>query len=149
MESEVDISNNRVQITRVFAAPRPLVFAFWTQAEKLQQWTGCKDATSCEVEMDFRVGGSFTQRMQIKGAGEFVITGHYDEIIEPVRIVYHANLGMAVTRIAIDFVEQGDETKVVLTQEGLPDESLCKIVSQGTMESFDKLDEMLAAQLVS
>jgi uncharacterized protein YndB with AHSA1/START domain len=148
MESEVDISANRLQITRVFAAPRPLVFSFWTRADKLQQWTGCNDATSCEVEMDFRVGGSFTQKMQIRGAGEFVITGHYDEIIEPERIVYHADLGMAATRITIDFVEQGDETRVVLTQEGLPDESLCKIVSQGTMESFQKLDEMLVAQIV-
>src|SRR6266853_1131392 len=57
MKSEVKISGNRIQITQVFDAPRPLVFAWWTQAEKLQQWSGCKAATKCEIEMDFRGGG--------------------------------------------------------------------------------------------
>src|ERR1700688_2476 len=62
MKSEVKISGNRLQITRIFDAPRQLVVAWWTQAEKLQQWSGCKVATKCEIEMDFRVGGSFTQK---------------------------------------------------------------------------------------
>jgi uncharacterized protein YndB with AHSA1/START domain len=125
-----------------------LVFTYWSRADKLQQWTGCKEATACEVEMDFRVGGSFTQKMQIEGAGEFVITGRYLEIIEPERIAYQADLGVATTRITIDFIEQGNQTKVVLIQEGLPDENICKIVSQGTMESFDKLETRLAASVV-
>ena len=60
MKSEVRISGNRLQITRVFDAPRHLVFSWWTEAGKLQQWSGCKEATNCEVVMDFRVGGSFT-----------------------------------------------------------------------------------------
>ena len=74
MKSEVKISGNRLLITRVFDAPRQLVFAWWTQAEKLQQWSGCKAATRCEIKMDFRVGGSFTQKMHIAGAGEFSFT---------------------------------------------------------------------------
>jgi uncharacterized protein YndB with AHSA1/START domain len=65
MKSEVRISGNRLQITRTFDAPRQLVFGCWSQAEKLQQWSGCKEATECEIVMDFRVGGSFTQKMQI------------------------------------------------------------------------------------
>ena len=72
MKSEVRISGNRLQITRVFDAPRHLVFGWWTQAEKLQQWSGCKEATKCEIVMDFRVGGSFTQKMQIAANGEDV-----------------------------------------------------------------------------
>lgn len=75
MKSEVRISGNRLQITRVFDAPRHLVFGWWTQAEKLQQWSGCKDATRCEIDMDFRAGGSFTQKMQIAGKGEFTFAG--------------------------------------------------------------------------
>lgn len=65
MESEVKVSGNRLRITRMFNAPREIVFEWWTQAEKLQRWSGCKDATKCEIKMDFRVGGSFTQKMQI------------------------------------------------------------------------------------
>jgi len=40
------------------------------------------------------------------------------------------------------------QTKMVLTQKGLPDEKLCQIVSQGTVESFDKLEQLLVAQMV-
>ncbi len=146
MKSEVKISGNRIQITRVFDAPRPLVFAWWTQAEKLQQWSGCKAATKCEIEMDFRVGGSFTQKMHIAGAGEFSFTGKYDEIVEPERISYHADFGQAITRVVVEFFEQGNQTRVVLTHDGFPNESFCKTVSQGTTESLDKLAAMLVDQ---
>jgi uncharacterized protein YndB with AHSA1/START domain len=146
MKSEVKISGNRLQITRVFDAPCHLVFAWWTQAEKLQQWSGCKAATKCEIEMDFRVGGSFTQKMHIAGAGEFSFTGTYDEIVEPERISYHAEFGQATTRVVVEFFEQGNQTRVVLTHDGFPNESFCKTVSQGTTESLDKLAAMLVDQ---
>jgi len=111
MTSEVKISGNRILITRVFDAPRQLVFAWWTQAEKLQQWSGCKAATRCEIKMDFRVGGSFTQKMHIAGAGEFSFTGKYDEIVEPERISYHADFGQVITRVVVEFFEQGQSDK--------------------------------------
>lgn len=147
MKSEVKITGKHLQITRFFDAPRHVVFASWTQADKLKQWSGCKEATKCEIEMDFRVGGSFTQKMHITGAGDFTFTGQYEEIVEPERIAYHADLG-GTARVLVEFFEQGNRTKVVLTQDGFPDENLCKIVSQGTMESFDKLERILVAQAV-
>jgi len=146
MKSDVKITGNRLQITRIFDAPRDRVFAAWTQPDLLQRWSGCTGATKVEIEMDFRVGGSFTQKMHITGAGEFSFTGTYDEIVVPERIVYHANLGPATTRVIVEFFEQGSQTKMVLTQEGFPDVNLCKIVSQGTLESFDKLDQILVGQ---
>jgi uncharacterized protein YndB with AHSA1/START domain len=135
-----------LQITRVFDAPRELVFSWWTEGRKMQQWSGCKEATRCEIQMDFRVGGGFTQKMQIGGKGEFTITAKYDEIVVPERIVYHVNLGFGVTRVVLEFFEQGDKTKIVLTQEGFPDDFLSQTVSHGTTESFDKLDSILASE---
>jgi len=149
MKSEVRISGNRLQITRILDAPRDLVFGWWTQAEKLQQWSGCKEATRCEIDMDFRVGGSFTQKMQIAANGgtcEFSFSGKYDEIVEPERIVYHASFGPATTRVIVEFFDQGKGTKVVLTHEGCPDETFSMTVSQGTAESLDKLDSLLAGE---
>jgi len=125
------------------------VFGWWSRAEKLQQWSGCKDATRCEIEMDFRVGGSFTQRMQIGGAGDFTVTGTYDEIVVPERICYRVNLAKAVTRVVVEFFEEGRRTRVILTQDGFPDEGSCKIVSHGTEESLDKLNSILAGQAVA
>jgi uncharacterized protein YndB with AHSA1/START domain len=101
--------------------------------------------------MDFRVGGSFSQKMQIAADGgmcEFSFSGQYDEIVEPEKIVYHADFGFAVTRVSVEFFEQGQDTKVVLTQEGLPDDSFCRNVAQGTSESFDKLDPFVASEVL-
>jgi uncharacterized protein YndB with AHSA1/START domain len=148
MKSDVKVGDNRLQITRVFDAPRHLVFAFWKEVDRLQQWWGCKDTTKVDCEMDFRVGGFFTCVMQITGAGEFSYKGQYDEIIEPERIAYHADFGPTTTRVVVDFIEQGAQTKLVLTQVGFPSQNICDRVSQGTTESFDKLDSLLASQVL-
>jgi uncharacterized protein YndB with AHSA1/START domain len=146
MNSEMKITGDRLQITLVFDAPRSRVFAAWSKPDLLQQWSGCKDATRVECTMDFRVGGSFIQKMHITGAGDCTITGTYDEIIEPEKISYRVKLGPATTRVTVEFIEQGAQTKMILTQVGFPDDFLSKVVSQGTMESFEKLDQMLLAQ---
>ena len=148
MKSEVKVAGNRMQITRIFDAPRERVFAAFKKQELLERWSVCKDSINVEIQMDFRVGGSFTQKMNIAGVGEYTVTGKYDEIVEPERIVYHVDLGPATTRVTVEFIEQGKQTKVVLTQEGFPDTNLCKIVSQGTMEGLDKLEQLLAGQAV-
>jgi uncharacterized protein YndB with AHSA1/START domain len=144
MKSEVKMSDTHLQITRVFEAPRATVFAYWTQVEKLQRWAGCKDATKVEIQADLRPGGSFTQKMQIAGKGEYTFSGKYEEIIHLRRIVYTANMGPAEIRVTIEFFDEGEGTKVVITQEGFPDPKLGHIVSQGMNESFEKLDELLA-----
>ncbi len=151
MKSEENIPGQRFQITRVFVAPRAEVFNWWAHAEKLQQWSGCKEAIGCEVVMDFRVGGSFTQKMQIAVAGgtcEFSFTGTYVEIVVPEKISYHADLGQGVIRTIVEFFDQAHRTRVVLTQDGFADVGSCKIVSQGILESLDKLDSMLAGQVM-
>jgi len=76
--------------------------------------------------MDFRVGGSFTQKMQLAGTGEFSFSGQYDEIVEPESIVYHANLGQAITRVVVEFSSRAKERKLVLTHEGCPDEMFAR-----------------------
>jgi uncharacterized protein YndB with AHSA1/START domain len=146
MKSELKIDGNRMQITRVFDAPRERVFEAWKRPELMQRWSGCKETAKVEFTVDFRVGGTFTQRMNIEGAGVHTIRGVYDEIIEPEKIAYHVNLGPATTRVTVEFIEEGQQTRVVLTQDGFPDPSIVKIVSQGTLESLDKLDQLLLAQ---
>jgi uncharacterized protein YndB with AHSA1/START domain len=147
MKSQVTISGNRLQVRRSFEAPRPLVFSWWTTPEKLQQWSGCKEATNCEVNMDFRVGGSFVQKLQIAGRGEFTIFGTYEEIIEPERIVYRAKYGPVTTRVTVDFFVEGKGTQVIITQAGLP-EAFSKTVSDGTTESLEALAPLIASQML-
>jgi uncharacterized protein YndB with AHSA1/START domain len=146
MKSELKIDGNRMQITRVFDAPRERVFAAWKTPELMQRWSGCKETARVRITMDFRVGGSFTQEMDIEGSGKHSITGVYDEIVEPEKIAYHVNLGPATTRVTVEFIDQGRQTKLILTQEGFPDQSIVRIVSGGTLESLDKLEGLLLAE---
>ena len=143
MNAEIRIVGNRLQVTRTFQFPRDRVFRWWSSSEKLQQWSGCKEATCCEIKMDFRVGGSFTQKMQIAGAGEFSISGQYDEILEPERIVYHAKSGPVTTKVTVEFIERNGGTQVVITHEGCPNEGFSKIVSQGLAETLEALELLL------
>ena len=147
MSGEVNISGRRLQITRVFDAPRPMVFDWWTRPENMQQWSGCKEAVNCEVQMDFRAGGGFTQKMQIGDKCEFTITGFYEEIVAPERIVYRANLGPMPTRVTVEFFEEQSKTRLVLTHEGLADDTSVRYVAQGTTESFEKLHSLLSAAM--
>lgn len=149
MKSNVRIRGESMRITRVFDAPRPIVFSWWSTAAKLQQWSGCKEAFRCEVVMDFRAGGGFSQKMHIAvdgGTCEFTVRGEYEQIVEPEKIVYRANLGAASARVTVEFHEHGKGTKVIVTHEGLPDESFRRNVSQGAAESLDKLEALLAGQ---
>jgi uncharacterized protein YndB with AHSA1/START domain len=152
MKSQITMGDNRLQITRLFDAPRHLVFSFWTKVNRLEQWWGCKDTTRIECTMDFRVGGYFTCIMQIKGTGEFTYKGQYDEIVEPEKIAYHADFPGITTRVVVEFIElhqaQGEQTKMILTQVGFPGQNICELVTKGTSESFDKLDSLLAQQFV-
>jgi uncharacterized protein YndB with AHSA1/START domain len=148
MKSDLKFIANGIQITRVFDAPRETVFEWWSSAAKLQQWFRCKAATGNEITMDFRVGGSFTQKMQIPGMGEAMLAGIYDEIIVPEKISYHADLGPAKTQVTVEFIAQGSQTKVILTHEGLP-EFLHKPVSQGTLESLEILESTLAGDAMA
>src|ERR1700683_1522447 len=49
----------RMVITRVFDAPRTLVWEAWTNPKYVMQWWGPKGFTAPFCEMDFRVGGKF------------------------------------------------------------------------------------------
>jgi uncharacterized protein YndB with AHSA1/START domain len=91
MKSDVKIDGKRLTVTRVFDAPRHLVFGWWTQADKLQQWSGCKEATKCEITMDFRVGGSFTQKCRSLAQVSFRLAVHTTRSSHP--------KGSSITRI--------------------------------------------------
>lgn len=114
MKSEIKVGDNRLEIARIFDAPRQLVFAFWKQVEGLEKWWACKDTTSVQCQMDFCVGGFFTCVMQIKGAGEFTYKGQYDEIVGFHDLFYPALDALIVAGILRDRIVDGRVHKIYL-----------------------------------
>ncbi len=79
-------------ITRIFDAPRKMVWQVWTNAEMVKKWWGPKDFSAPTIKIDFRVGGKYLYCMHgvaIPGAEakDYWSGGTYREIIPMEKIV--------------------------------------------------------------
>ncbi len=77
----------RMVVTRIFDAPRELVWKAWTDPEYVMQWWGPKGFTTPFCKMDFRVGGKFLCCMRTPDGQEFWNAGEYYEIVPHEKIV--------------------------------------------------------------
>lgn len=75
-------------ITRVFDAPRDLVWQAWTEPERLAQWWGPKGCKIRVVKLDVRPGGVFHYAMQFKPGHDMWGRFTYREIAAPERLVF-------------------------------------------------------------
>lgn len=124
--------NIKLQLTRVFDAPRELVFKAWTDANQFQQWFGaaaCDGGALQSVKVDARVGGKY--RLQVRRAdGEFFTTvGIYREVKPPERLVFtwqfekdgssndFDEVEPPEMLVTIEFRERGKQTELTLTHE--------------------------------
>ena len=71
----------RMVVTRIFDAPRELVWKAWTDPEYVKQWRGPQGFTAPFCKIDFRVGGKFLCCMRAPDGQEFWNGGEYHEII--------------------------------------------------------------------
>ena len=77
----------RMVVTRVFDAPRELVWKAWTEPKYVMQWWGPKDFTAPVCRMDFRVGGKSLFCMKTPDGQEFWNAIEYHEIVPHEKIV--------------------------------------------------------------
>lgn len=81
-------SEREIAMTRVFDAPRELVFDAWTKPELLKRWLGVRNGWSLEVcEVDLKVGGAFRFVWRGPDGAEMGMGGVYREIVRPERLV--------------------------------------------------------------
>jgi uncharacterized protein YndB with AHSA1/START domain len=109
-----------VKITRIFDAPRELVFKMWTDPKLVEKWWGPKDFTNPVCTLDARVGGSIRIVMQGPDGMKYPTRGVFDEIIEPERIVFtnvkedeEGNAELKVLN-TVTFTEENGKTKMTL-----------------------------------
>jgi len=74
-------------ITRVFDAPRHLVYRAWTEPELIEQWWHANRGTVTSIEVDLRPGGRWRYAMQAAGGFEVAFWGVYREIVPNERLV--------------------------------------------------------------
>lgn len=84
-----DNAANEVQIiTRIFDAPRALVWKAWTDPAYVTRWWGPKGFTSPLCRIDLRVGGRFTYCMRTPDGHDFYNGGEFLEIVPLEKIVW-------------------------------------------------------------
>jgi uncharacterized protein YndB with AHSA1/START domain len=100
-------------ITRVFDAPRRLVFEAWTRPEHLMRWWGPRDLTLSRCEVDLRPGGAWRFVLRALDGNEYGFGGEYREILPPERLVYTFRFDGAPGAEAVEtlsFVEKDGKT---------------------------------------
>lgn len=149
--------DREIVMTRVFDAPRELVFDAWTKPELLRRWLYGPDGWSMTLcEIDLRVGGRY--RCVLKGpAGEQMAwQGVYREIVAPERIVSTEQFdpawypGEAVGTIAL--AENGGKTTLTQTvlyeSREARDGVLKTPMEHGVAMGYDRLAGILATMVV-
>jgi uncharacterized protein YndB with AHSA1/START domain len=137
-------------LTRIFAAPRPLVFAAWTQPKHLKQWSAPHGFTVPVSEGSLRPGGKWRACMVSERTGKLWLSGVYREIVENELLVFtHAWENENGSRdhetvVTVQFSDAGaGKTKVVLKQTGFDSGESSTGHKGGWSECLAKLSDLL------
>lgn len=142
-----------IVITRVFDAPRRLVFDAWTKPELLKRWLGIQNGWTMAVcEVDLRVGGSYRYVWRGLDRAEMGMGGVYREIVRPERVVSTEQFDQAwYPGEALDMLDLAEHdgkttctTTVRYASREVRDEVLKSGMASGIEAGYDKLDEVLA-----
>jgi len=84
----IETTSRDFVISRVFDAPRELVWKCFTEPDRMQEWWGPKGCTIVAAKMDFRVGGTYLAAMRDPAGGVMWGKFVYREIAPPERLVW-------------------------------------------------------------
>jgi len=132
-----------LRLERTFAAQPERVFAAWTEPEVLRRWwAAAVDGDTPRADVDLRVGGAYRLTMRDPEGTEFTVAGTFTEIDPPHRLAYTwAWQGLDVdTRVTVEFLAEGDGTRVVITHTGLPSDELRAQHEHGWIAVLDNLE---------
>ncbi|MDQ6436193.1 SRPBCC domain-containing protein [Mesorhizobium sp. LHD-90] len=137
-------------IKRSFDASRDLVFRCWTEPERLNRWCCPKGFSLPFSEGDVRPGGSFKTCMRAPDGTDHWLSGTYQEIVPPERLVFsHRWLNEEgehehETVVTITLREQDGKTLLTLHQAFFLSEASRDGHREGWNETLDNLAEYLA-----
>ena len=145
-------SDREIVMTRIFDAPRRLVFDAWTNPEHLPRWMlGPEGWTMPICEIDLRPGGAWHFVWRRADGTEMEMRGVYQEITPPERLVSTESWGGDWPETLITLTLSEDHGKTTLTQSILypsqeaRDAALKTGMADGVSMSFDRLAGYLAS----
>jgi uncharacterized protein YndB with AHSA1/START domain len=148
-------SDREIALSRVFDAPRTLVFDALTRPDLVQRWMlGSMNAAMPVCEIDLKVGGSYRFVWRNPDGSEFAMHGVYREIVRPERLVNTQQFetawlpGEAI--LTTTLIENGGKTTFTCTTlyetREVRDKILKSGMESGASASYDRLENLLAAK---
>jgi uncharacterized protein YndB with AHSA1/START domain len=145
-------SDREVSMTRVFNAPRELVFAAYTDPRHVPNWWGLRRSTTIVDKMDVRPGGLWRYIQREPDGAEYGFNGEYREVVPPERLVYTFEFEGLPGHVVVDTVtfEEEENGKTRVTALSLfanvedRDGMVASGMEFGANESWDRLEELLA-----
>jgi uncharacterized protein YndB with AHSA1/START domain len=153
-EYQIEPGTHEIVITRVFDAPRDLVFKAMTDPNAVPKWWGPRDLSTTIDKMEARPGGEWRFVQRDKAGNEFAFRGVYHEVKGPERTVQTFEFEGVPGHVALDtatFEEVEGKTRLrqqsvfqsVADRDGMVQSGMEK----GATESMDRLAELLAELL--
>ncbi len=140
-----------VIITRVFVAPRNLVFKAYTDRNLIPQWWGPKRFTTTIDKIDTRQGGQWRFVQRDAAGNEYAFHGVYHEVRSPELIVDTFEFEGTPGHVSLEtctFEELGGRTKVTTRSVFQTVEDRDGMIrggmEEGVLETMDRLAELLA-----
>jgi len=82
-----EVAERTFVISRIFDAPREMVFKAWTDPQHMARWWGPHGFTNPVCEMDVRPGGAYRIVMRSPEGVDYPLKGVYSEVVPPERLV--------------------------------------------------------------
>ncbi len=140
-------AEREIVATRVFDAPRELVFKMWTDPEHVARWWGPKGFTNTIYEMDVRPGGVWRFVMHGPDGVDYKNKIVYVEIVKPERLVYDHVSGPQF-HVTVTFTELDDKTRITVRMLFESAVQRDKVAEEfGAVEGLNQTLERLAEQL--
>jgi uncharacterized protein YndB with AHSA1/START domain len=154
MSAASSFDGRELVITRIFDAPRDLVFKAWTDPKHMAQWFGPRMFTTPVCELDARPGGAILIHMRGPDGVVYPMKGVFQEVVAPERLVFTSSAfeneqGNPVfeTLNTVTFEDQGGKTKLMLQSvvvKSVPEvQGALDGMEEGWNQSLDKLAEFL------
>ena len=144
-------SDQEIRMTRLFDAPRHLVFEAMTKPEHVKQWWGrLGEGYSVTVfEIDLRPGGAW-RFVNRHPKGEAAFHGEYLEITSPSRVVFteiFEQFPDSVSVVTAELSEEGGKTRLTATVRypslDVRDTVIASGMTKGAGISYDRLEDLV------
>ena len=142
-------SAREVVLTRVFDAPRHLVFDALTRPELVKRWFGPHGWTLVVCEIDFRVGGAWRYVLEGPDGRSMGMGGEYREIVPGERTVHTEAFDDYPGDSVVTVVLTEHEGRTTLTgtvlyeSQEVRDAVIESGMEHGAAETYDRLAELL------